>query len=279
MKKTSVTLSYIVLTIIGLGILVFSTACGSSSGPPLPDPTATPVPTATPGDGSTPTPKPTPTPTVGRSTPVPGPTPTPLSASQGPLTPTTTDKAGAWFSNVYLADNGHQYMLVLTNIPSTNYKNLTWNQARQASSEKILGGKPGHLVTINSLNEQRLLMSTFDNSWGKTASETNTYPVKNAFAANGNGDNPIVGIALGSYKDSSGIWHWVTDEPCDISKGYWYAEYFPHNDGGVGNFLQIYSASYIDTYSGQVNISARYGWVDYAGDSGQTFGYLVEFEP
>jgi hypothetical protein len=276
MKKVSVPLSYIVLTFISLSLLVFSTACGSGGGGGFIDETPTPAPTATPGDGSTPTPTNTPKPTpapVGRATPVPGPSPSPLPTWQGPMAPTATDKTGSWISNVYVSADGHLYMLILTNVPSTNYINLTWEEARLAASEKILFGKAGHLVTITSVAEQRAIMSTFDNCYGKTLSATTTEPVSAAFASGGNGASPLVGIALGGIREGN-IWKWVTGENFDISTGYWLADYLPDNQGGSEDYLQIFTVLYNDS-----STTARYGWNDYTGGKRETFGYIVEFEP
>jgi hypothetical protein len=285
MKKVSVPISYLVLTLISLSMLIFATACGSSGGGPFPaeetpPPNGTPTPanTPTPGSGNTPVPTSTP---AGRATPAPGPSPDPFPAAQGPLAPTATDKQGTWISNVYWGYQGQRYMLVLTNIPSTNYTNLSWDQARQAAAEKILNGKSGHLVAITSLEEQRLLMSTFDHCYGKTASATETQSVSAAFASNSdNKNNPLVGMALGGYREN-GVWKWVTDEPFVVSQGYWLAGYIPSKpgvDSSLENYLQIYTVNFPDSPT-----FSRYGWNNYIGNGpdgiSQTFGYIVEFEP
>ena len=284
MKKVHFPLSYLVLTLMGLSLLLLATACGGGGGggggTPPPDATPTPEPTATPGIGSTPGPTPTPVPTpvpVGRSTPVPGPSPTPWGASSGPILPTTTDKAGAWISNVYQSPDGHQYVLVLANTASTNYAKMTWLEAQQAAAEKKIGTQNGHLVTITTLDEQRGLMSTFDHSFGKVGSDATAAvrPVQEVppTGADGAGVNPLRGVALGGIRQG-GNWQWVTGEPFDLSKGYWLADFIPDNQGGKENYLQIYTVAFADSAT-----TARYGWNDYAGDSDQTFGYIVEFEP
>jgi hypothetical protein len=281
MKKASVSISYIVLTLIAISILVFSTACaggGGGGGPVATDePTPTASPSSSPSASSTPSATAPPTPT-GRTTPGPKPTPLPLSPMQGPIEATASDAPGTWFSSVYKwAVNDHYYMIVLNNTNVTNHDTIDWNQAKKAAAEKVLAsnGKQGHLVTITSPEEQRMLMSTFDHCTGRAVNNPSA-PLQSVLEILPDTDdqrtNPLLGLAIGAQK-IDGTWAWVTGETFEISKGYWIADYFPDNYAGVENYLHIYTAFYPDNAK-----TSRYGWDDYKGDPTQTFGYIVEFE-
>ena len=232
---------------------------------PLPSPTPTPDPNATPSPTPTPTPAPTPTPNpVRRATPVPGPSPAPWVSVQAPLALTNADVTGAWVSNVYGPTGGHRYIMVLTNIASAGYAKLSWEQARTAASQKQFGGKNGHLVAINSLDEQRSLMSTFDHAVGTGG--------QSAASVLADQKNPVRGLAIGAKKTNN-VWQWITGENFPFTDGYAYWTTLSEPSGD-GNYIQFYTES-LDADTTQ---KSRYGWNDYDGDSSETFGYIVEFE-
>jgi hypothetical protein len=183
---------------------------------------------------------------------------------QGPAALTAADVSGSWVSNVYGPSGGHRYIMVITNIAATNYATISWEAARIAAAQKTLGGKVGHLVTINSLDEQSTLMSTFDRAVGTNG--------QSATSVVTGGKNPMRGMAIGAVK-SNNVWQWVTGEgfPFSDGYGYWVSLSEPSGDG---NYLQLFTES-LDTDTTQKN---RYGWNDYSGDLSETFGYIVEFE-
>jgi hypothetical protein len=264
------TIFVLVITLLPL----WTTACGGGTvtiprGTPdpnaTPDPKSVPTPTASPVPTATPVPTPTP-PLIRRATPVPGPSPTPWSAVQGPTALTTSDVPNSWASNVYGPAGGHRYMMVMANIASTNFAKITWVDARTSASQKQVSGKNGHLVTINSLDEQRLLMSTFDHAIGTGG--------KSAISVSLDGKNPIRGMAIGAIKNSStNNWQWITGEPFPFADGYGYW-ISPSEPTGDGNYLHLFTES-LDVDTAQ---KSRYGWNDYFGNDSETFGYIVEFE-
>ncbi|MBQ7577622.1 MAG: hypothetical protein IJT21_05050 [Synergistaceae bacterium] len=111
-------------------------------------------------------------------------------------------------------------------------ESLTWEEARQRCES--LGG---HLVTITSDAEQTFITQLL------TVSSTN-YSV----------------YWIGANADSSGAWHWVTDEVFEKQ----YSNFAANQPNGDGNYLQIFASSGL--------------WDDTRQDTGTEHGFICEWD-
>jgi hypothetical protein len=136
---------------------------------------------------------------------------------------------------------GHFYELVET------ATDITWQEARDAASQRSYSGLPGHLATITSEAENSFIYSNVLN------------------------DTAQYSAFLGGYQEEGsdepdGGWRWVTDEAWP-AQGFWKADE-PNNSGGNEDSLEIGTAS-------EPNSEFRGRW----NDTGATRRcYVVEYD-
>ena len=142
--------------------------------------------------------------------------------------------------------NGQKYKCFQGHYYKTYDYGMDWNYAR-VQCEKM----GGHLVTIESKGEQYFVMNILGN--------------KNCYW-------------LGGYKDTNGIWKWVTGRRIDYQA---WANGQPDNFKGMENVLMMYNRS------NPLNPTPRGGWNDVRDDgecNGEpffgagNFGFVCEWE-
>jgi hypothetical protein len=104
--------------------------------------------------------------------------------------------------------NGHEYAL------TNNYS--SW---KEAEAEALKQG--GHLVTINSEDENVWLSAKF----------------KDSYAPAGPGNERFSAVLIGYYKDSDGKWKWISGEPVKYTNHTANDSYFDESRGGLHAYL------------------------------------------
>jgi len=128
---------------------------------------------------------------------------------------------------------------------------VTIGAAIASAESLILGGAPGHLVTIASAEEEAFLISQFGSL---DFDPENLYTI-----------SPTAWIGFTDI-NSEGTWEWMTGEPVTYTN--WHPILGAPNGGLIENYGDI-----IFDFSGVV------GWNDRAGDlNGCCLGYIVEWE-